>query len=499
MAITTKVLPPWPHSLKGVTGAKHAFLSPSGAPAWLRCHAKVWREKDLPNESSDFANEGTAAHYLMEMSIASGSAPMSFEGQVIGVADTGACWNDGPNKLAYRITVDRGMSQHIAKTLDWVFAYKAEQMYSEKSLCIQHITGEQDATGTVDITQLRGAEICVTDLKYGMGVQVYAEDNEQLLMYADAAVEEFDLLGEIETVRMRIAQPRLDHFDEWVITLAELQRRVDKIRKTAKHVMTIGKIAQGVPGDKQCKFCRAKATCAQYRDHTLGTVMFEPVVDLKKGEIAIGMIEAEKLIAQAYGVTVKSVTHEGSNFIVKKPSIVPQVEAAVERIATENDEQLATVMDAADMIEGFVKAVRAEVERRLLDGQFTDARYKLVEGKKGARKWIDEEEAEKVMKAMRLKVDQMYDLKVISPTSAEKVLAVANPRKWTKLQDQITQGSGKPSVAPASDKRPALNMTVQFEALPDEGFDIDQFIEEIDRKPETEVALLGLSVEDDLI
>jgi hypothetical protein len=71
---------------------------------------------------------------------------------------------------------------------------------------------------------------------------------------------------------------------------------------------------------------------------------------------------------------------------------------------------------------------------------------------------------------MRLKVDQMYDFKLISPTTAENVLKEANPRKWNKLQPLIGRSDGKPSVAPASDKRPALSMAIaeQFEDLTDE-------------------------------
>lgn len=487
----------WPVGLKGPAEAvKHAFLSPSGAPAWVLCHAKVWREKDLPNTSGDAANEGHAAHWLLRDCVHNGTAPASRLGQRIGVDEDGdAFWNDGPVAAHYTIHVDHDMVSAIQKTLDVIEAMKAEQCYPERSYSIEHITGEKDAEGTVDVTQIRGRLLRITDLKYGMGVQVFAEENEQLLIYADAALEELDILEEIEHIDLCIAQPRLDHFDAWSITRAELKERIEKIRKTAKHVMTIGKIAKGKPGDKQCKFCRAKATCAEYRDHTLGAVMFTPVddlpepIDLKKGEMAVSIIEAERILANAYGVKPAAVTHIHQNrdefFVIKKPTIVPQVEAATERIATESDEQLATVMDAADMIEGFVKAVRAEVERRLLEGKFTDARYKLVEGKKGARKWIDEVDAEKVMKAMRLKIDQMYDMKVKSPTQIEKVIKEANPRKWAKLQDQITQGGGSPSVAPASDKRPALSMKVEFEAIPDEV----EFVE----------AVVGLSVEDDLI
>lgn len=59
------------------------------------------------------------------------------------------------------------------------------------------------------------------------------------------------------------------------------------------------------------------------------------------------------------------------------------------------------------------------------------------------------------MKALRLKADDMYDKKLISPTTAEKLLKT-DPKKWDKLKELITRASGKPSVAPATDKRPAL-------------------------------------------
>jgi hypothetical protein len=110
------------------------------------------------------------------------------------------------------------------------------------------------------------------------------------------------------------------------------------------------------------------------------------------------------------------------------------------------------------------------VERRLLAGKFTDARYKLVEGRMGNREFEDEEAAEAEMKAMRLKVDEMYTKKLISAPQAEKLLKESNPRKWAKLQKMIVQRQGKPSVAPASDKRPALNLAIaeQFEELPAE-------------------------------
>ena len=100
--------------------------------------------------------------------------------------------------------------------------------------------------------------------------------------------------------------------------------------------------------------------------------------------------------------------------------ITPNVEAAIEALKQCDNTRLAQIMNAADLIEGFIKAVRARVEAQLFEGQPVPG-YKLVQGKKGARQWADPTTAEATLKAMRLKTEQMYDLKLISPTTAEKL------------------------------------------------------------------------------
>ena len=95
-----------------------------------------------------------------------------------------------------------------------------------------------------------------------------------------------------------------------------------------------------------------------------------------------------------------------------------------------------------------------------------------MEGRRGARQWANQEEAEQALKTMRLKLEQMYDLKLISPTTAEKLHKAGDigPRQWPRLQQLITQADGKPSVAPESDKRPAIVITAtadEFDAVED--------------------------------
>ena len=142
------------------------------------------------------------------------------------------------------------------------------------------------------------------------------------------------------------------------------------------------------------------------------------------------------------------------------PAIRNKVLTDFDTVAPETAEpdDLARVMDNASLIEAWIKSIRAEVERRLMAGTPV-AGYKLVQGKRGNRQWGNPEDAEAALKAMRVKHDQMYDYKLASPTSIEKLVKAEEigPRQWIKIQELITQSEGSPSVAPESDKRPALN------------------------------------------
>ena len=47
--------------------AAHALLSPSAAERWINCPASVYISRDILDEGSVYADEGTAAHTLMEL------------------------------------------------------------------------------------------------------------------------------------------------------------------------------------------------------------------------------------------------------------------------------------------------------------------------------------------------------------------------------------------------------------------------------------------------
>lgn len=407
----------------------HAKLSPSAAHRWLHCAGSVVLEAQCPEGSSDFADEGTAAHSLASMALESRQHARAYLGRLIEV--NGKQWE-----------VTEEMAGYVQEYLDYVRALGG-QLLIEQRLSIEHLTGEPEAKGTSDAVVLLDDELIIVDLKYGRGVKVDAEHNEQLALYALAALKEFEFLAEFKRVRLVVSQPRLNHLDEWDCAVADLQRfaeqevkrGAERCQSAVTYFETHSELHEKylTPGNDQCLFCAAKARCPALTKHVLQTV-------------------ADDFVDVAQPIN-KQLDRAG----------VPVTSRAVDNAT------LGNLLASMDLIETFCKAVRAEAERELLAGRAVPG-FKLVEGRRGARKWADETEVETTLKGMRLKTEEMYDFSLISPTSAEKLhkSGVIGPRQWPKLQSLITQSEGKPSVAPESDKRPALVMTAvenDFEAL----------------------------------
>lgn len=397
---------------------KHAVLSPSGADRWMVCPGSVKATRGLPDEDNVYSREGTDLHEVAALCLETNVKADDLVGQEMLSGDV----------LTKEQAVD------VQKYVDVVLAYRdscSGSLSVEERVPLVTLTGEKDAYGTSDAVVVAEDELIVIDAKFGRGVVVEPENNRQAMIYVLGVIEKTDLWEFVKTIRIVISQPRLGGPKEWTTTIEQMKAFRDEVQAAALKVETHPDLL--VPSEKGCRFCKAKATCPALRTQVEGAML--------EGFNAESM---DEVIAQEAGQT------------------------------TIDNVKLGQTMAKIPTIEAWIKSIRAEVERRLLQGESIPG-WKLVQGKKGNRQWDDEKKVEDVLKSFKLKVDEMYHKYIISPTDAEKLLKKEKPAKWEKLQEHITQKEGAKSVAPADDPRPAI---VIGQAL--DGFEVDSSVETFD-------------------
>lgn len=402
---------------------EHAMLSPSGAERWVNCPGSVAMEEGRPESTSAASEEGTAAHELAALCLTNGDDTAGYLGRV----------------MSNGVAVDDEMVELIQEYIDHVRAIVEKtggELFVEQKLPIGHVTLEAGATGTSDTVILVGRDklLIICDLKYGHKI-VQAEDNKQLVLYAAGAYYQFGLCCDIETVCGMIYQPRKNNYPEWSFSVQELTERCDHLREAAEKVWDICAAGLAGPGSLElhagghCLYCKAAADCP----------------------------EQDRAITSLFGVgTMAEMPIEAHLFALDE---APELRG----------HELGERLDAVDFVEDWCKAVRARAANELqLGNEVIGAKgpYKLVKGRKGHRKWNDPEAAAKMLKGFRLKKDQMYDAKLISPTTAESLAKkkLLTEAQWSKLTVKcITQAEGKPQVAPADDPAPAIHVAIEEE------------------------------------
>lgn len=396
--------------MPGLTAGKHALLSPSSAARWMRCPASVVVTRGMPEDSSPYAIEGTCAHRLAEL--------------LLNGAD-GFPADEAAKVIAAGVDPD-SLVEPVRVYVDYVRSLGSE-IVTEVSLDISLITKEPEARGTSDAVVFSDGVLHVCDLKYGKGEPVSAEDNPQLAIYAGAALAAFDFLGEIREVCMHIVQPRLNSISIWRVSVDELMTFLAYVTRAGARCLRLldeypdpDTVPVGYfdPSDKACRFCRNRGKCAALAKYALSVAGLELPAPLK---------------------------------------------------ASLDVQQLAYILDRIGLIKTWMGEVEAAAHAALLEGREVPG-YKLVEGRAGSRKWTDESKAEKLLKAWKVPADFRYVKSLISPTQAEKLLKLKTitDEQWAELCGYVSREPGKPTVVPASDKRPAISCRPAAEDFPDE-------------------------------
>jgi hypothetical protein len=224
-------------------------------------------------------------------------------------------------------------------------------------------------------------------------------------------------VADFQTCVVVICQPAAGAPKEWSFTVADLGDWLNEVAMPAARKTMLIYAMRGdralkeedfTPGEKQCRWCKAKAVCP---------ARAQTVRDIVSADFDEALPETAKLLTA---------------------------------------DDLGDVWPHLDFIEDWVKAVRGRVEYELLQGNDVPG-CKLVEGRRGNRSWESEAEAEVLLKSFRLKQEEMYSFKLLGPKPILEVLK-AQPRRAKKVEAMITQKDGKPHVAHASDKRPALEI-----------------------------------------
>lgn len=310
----------------------HAILSPSSAKRWINCTPSALLAEEAGSKSSVYAEEGTLAHEIAEYALTK-----YLEGEYDPIIDDAVPLKNEHLKNPL-FGVD--MADYIRSYCEYVIG-EGYEMQKQDGSNKMHLERRVDITdfapdsfGSVDVTLVSDKTIHIIDLKYGAGVKVYADMNEQMLMYALGTLKSLNS-EKIEKIRMTIAQVRLDHYDTFEMTKQDLLAWAEKVLKPAakKAIQGAGKQVIG----SWCGFCPVKAQCRAQRDAILADFEEKPDPLLLSDEEIVDLIRKidtykswiESVNKYVYDRAIQGHKWEGYKLVAGRSSRVIKDEAKI--------------------------------------------------------------------------------------------------------------------------------------------------------------------------
>lgn len=388
----------------------------------MTCPGSIAASEGLPDKTSFFAQEGTAAHEVVEILLSGDQTASDLLDTHIAV--------EGTEEL---ILVTEEMMTACLVMVDYVEG-RVEQalrqdedtvMWLERSFDLAKINAPAPMFGTGDVViwSPNLKRLHVIDYKHGMGVMVEVEENSQIMYYGLGATVEVGVIP--DEIEVTIVQPRIAHVDgpcrSYTFGRERLLSFKDELFAAVEATLVPDAPLQ--VGD-HCRFCKAFVGCPAQKTHALDTAMVAFNVEPEPKMLDIGALSID---------------------------------------------EVATILRSASTVMNWLREVEATALELMETGVEVPG-HKLVRGRAGNRAWIDGDQAAKYLAGKGLNKEERFNRKVISPSQAEKKLK-AQGASLKHLDSLWTKGEGKVKITLKTDSRPAIGGGVarafgSAEALP---------------------------------
>lgn len=312
-------------------------------------------------------------------------------------------------KMRSRKPVSKYDSDEMDTYTDGYVEFVLEALEEAKQLCSDpKVLIEQkldfscyvpDGFGTGDCLIVADRLLHIIDLKYGQGVLVNAVENPQMMLYALGALRIFDCLYNITEVSMTIYQPRRENVSTWTISVKELNDWAEQTLKPKAELAFKGE-GEYSPG-AWCQFCKAAVKCR---------ARAEAKLQLAKYEFA-------------------------------KPPLL-------------TDAEIGDILGKLDDLTKWANEIIAYAQDAAVSHGKQWPGYKLVESRTN-RKYTDEDAV--IEAARSAGYTDIFKKSLIPITEMEKLMGKKTFAEV--LGSLVIKPKGKPTLVPASDKRPAITTT----------------------------------------